>query len=89
VILGAGFDTRAYRLAHKDTRVWEVDVPTTQRKKRSMLAAAGIDTSHVTFVPVNFEVQDAMDELRRAGLDLTADTLIIWEGSCASRCGVP
>jgi methyltransferase (TIGR00027 family) len=60
--------------------VWEVDVPTTQAEKRSMLHEAGVSTRHVTFVPVDFETQDAMDELIRAGMDPAAKTLIIWEG---------
>eukprot|EP00962_Isochrysis_galbana_P016899 scaffold4841_cov121-Isochrysis_galbana.AAC.15 len=80
VILGSGFDTRAYRLASPGTRVWEVDVPTTQAEKCSMLQEAGVSTRHVTFVPVDFETQDVIDELIRAGLDPMAKTLIIWEG---------
>src|SRR5207249_1195763 len=43
VILGAGFDTRAFRLP-KDARVrsFEVDAPKTQAIKREMLKKAGI-----------------------------------------------
>src|SRR5689334_11027033 len=46
VILGAGFDTRAYRLLHllKNVRVFEVDRPVTQALKRRRAAevAGGI-----------------------------------------------
>lgn len=45
-----------------------------------MLQEAGVPTRHVIFVPVDFETQDAMDELIRAGLDPKVKTLIIWEG---------
>lgn len=80
VILGAGFDTRAYRLVSPSTRVWEVDMPTTQADKRKMLEAARVETRHVTFVPVNFETQEVMAELVKAGLDTKAPMLILWEG---------
>ncbi|MGH3339359.1 MAG: class I SAM-dependent methyltransferase, partial [Propionibacteriaceae bacterium] len=48
VILGAGFDTRAYRLP-SDTRVrvFEVDSPQTQMVKREALQKVGIDSSAV------------------------------------------
>ena len=43
VMLGAGFDTLAYRTPLADRlRIFEVDHPATQARKREMLAAAGI-----------------------------------------------
>src|SRR5262249_15787195 len=46
VILGAGFDTRAFNLP-KDARVrsFEVDTPNTSAAKREALQKAGIDTT--------------------------------------------
>jgi methyltransferase (TIGR00027 family) len=81
VILGAGFDTRAYRL-RDDTgvRVFEVDTPRTQRVKRETLARAGIDASGVTFVPADFENEDWVDRLTAAGFDPGERTLFLWEG---------
>jgi methyltransferase (TIGR00027 family) len=48
VILGAGFDTRAYRLpCLRDITVFEVDHPDTQTAKRKVL-------ERVLFVPAKF-----------------------------------
>jgi methyltransferase (TIGR00027 family) len=81
VILGAGFDTRAYRLP-TDTRVrvFEVDSPPTQMVKRETLNKAGIDSSGVTFVPADFEKEDWLARLIAAGFDPGQRTLFLWEG---------
>jgi len=51
VVLGAGNDTRSYRLpVGTRVRCFEVDTPRTQTLKREMLGTAGVDTSRVTFV---------------------------------------
>lgn len=55
VILGAGFDTRPYRLAKATAvRSFEVDMPKTQAVKREMIDKAGIDASKVAFVAADF-----------------------------------
>jgi methyltransferase (TIGR00027 family) len=81
VILGAGFDTRAYRLP-KDipVRVFEVDSPGTQTVKRQALQAAGIDSSAVTFAAADFEKDDWLARLAAAGFDPAERTLFLWEG---------
>jgi methyltransferase (TIGR00027 family) len=80
VILGAGFDTRAYRLP-EDTRVrcFEIDEPTTQAFKREVLRKAGIDTSRVTFVPADFEEHDWLQRLVEEGFDPAKRTFFTWE----------
>jgi len=81
VILGAGFDTRPYRLA-QDTPVssFEVDAPKTQAVKRAMLDKAGIDVGKVRFVPADFEKDDWLAKLVDAGFDLGRSALFLWEG---------
>ena len=37
-------------------------VPTTQAEKRRALCDAGIDASHVVFVPVNFALEDYFED---------------------------
>src|SRR4029077_14604529 len=57
VILGAGLDSFACRseLAGR-LRVFEVDHPATQQRKRALLAAAGLaEPPMLTWVPVDFE----------------------------------
>lgn len=81
VLLGAGFDTRALRLpSGARTKCFEVDMPNTQRVKRDALARAGIDASGVTFVPADFEHDDWLAELVRAGFDPAKPALFLWEG---------
>ncbi len=81
VILGAGFDTRAFRLP-PDTRVhcFELDSPKTQAVKRDLLQKAGVDTSRITFVPANFGKEDWLARLVDNGFDLSQPALFLWEG---------
>lgn len=81
VILGAGFDTRAFRLpAGAKVRTFEVDTPKTQAVKREVLTKAGIDSSGVTFVPADFEKEDWLTKLIEAGFDLNKPAFFLWEG---------
>ncbi len=81
VILGAGFDTRAFRLPKEaPVRSFEVDVPKTQAVKRELLQKTGIDSRGTAFVSANFEQEDWLAKLSEAGLDLKQPALFIWEG---------
>ena len=80
VILGAGFDTRCYRLSPRPAHCFEIDAPTTQAEKKEGLAAAGIDSSHVTFVAVDFNSDDWWAKLLAAGFDPRKPTVFTWEG---------
>lgn len=81
VILGAGWDTRAYGLpAGWSGRVFEVDAPATQEAKRTALARAGIDASHVTFVAVDFNRTTWLEALSARGFDPAVPTYLLWEG---------
>ena len=75
VVLGAGYDTFAYRNPYFDLRVFEVDHPATQRSKRQRLAAAGIAVpGTATYVPVDFATVSAAEALDDAGFDRSAPT---------------
>jgi methyltransferase (TIGR00027 family) len=70
VILGAGFDSFAYRRRDlaPSLRVFEVDYPSTQERKKERLEALGIEIpANLTFVPVDFERQTLLQELCHAG----------------------
>jgi len=58
VILGAGFDSRAYRIPGiEQARVFEVDHPTTQAKKKDVVTRRfGTLPPHVTLAPIDFMV---------------------------------
>ncbi len=81
VILGAGFDTRAFNLP-KDAQVrsFEVDAPKTSAIKRETVQKAGIDTTGVAFISADFEKEDWLTRLVEAGFDPGKPTLFIWEG---------
>jgi methyltransferase (TIGR00027 family) len=81
VVLGAGFDTFAYRNPFIDLRVFEVDFPATQADKRSILAEAGIDAPpSLTFVPLDFERHTLAEGLAEAGFDATRPAFFCWLG---------
>lgn len=81
LILGAGFDARAWRFrdALREVRVFELDHPATQARKRELMPPA----DEVTFVPWDFETR-AMAELPAAlaalGHDPARPTFMLWEG---------
>ena len=81
VLLGGGYDTRAYGALKRDGRAWfEMDRAATQRLKVAGLRRAGIDAAHVTFVEVDFGREDAFRKLREQGFDPEKRTLFLWEG---------
>ena len=81
VILGAGFDTRAFRLPRPgQIRCFEVDTPQTQSTKRQLLRTTGIDSTGVTFVAADFEVEDWLTRLVEAGFDPNQPAVFLWEG---------
>jgi methyltransferase (TIGR00027 family) len=82
VVLGAGLDTLAYRtpLAGR-LRIFEVDHPATQKRKRDMLAAAAIavpDT--LSYVPVDFEREQLSERLDAAGFKSAERSFFSWLG---------
>ncbi len=81
-ILGAGFDTRAYRIPGiEKTQVFEVDHPATQEVKLKRLKKV-IDPlpDHVTFIPIDFNTQTLGERLLASGYDEQDKTLFIWQG---------
>ncbi len=83
VILGAGYDSRAYRFNQfKDrVRLFEVDHPATQEEKKGKLAELfGALPGHVVYVPVDFHTQALSQRLFESGYNRKLKTLFIWEG---------
>lgn len=81
VLLGAGFDSRPYRLSClRDGPIFEVDHPDTQRRKRAKLEQAHVSHRDVRFVATDFQ-SDGLDKaLAAAGFDRQQPTLFVWEG---------
>ena len=82
VILGAGFDARAYRLPGiEKIRVFEVDHPdTSTEKQRSLRQMLHVIPPHIAFVAVDLQEHHLDGALRAAGFDPTRRALFIWEG---------
>ncbi len=82
LVLGAGFDTFAYRLEPREgLAVFELDHPATQRDKRARLAAAGIaEPAHLAFVAHDFEHGGMTQALAAGGLDVGRRTFVLWLG---------
>jgi methyltransferase (TIGR00027 family) len=83
VLLGAGYDSRAYRLpAMAGARVFEVDHPATQAAKQRLVRAAVRPDRrrHVRFVPVDLLGDDLAAALQRAGFAAGEPTVVVWEG---------
>jgi methyltransferase (TIGR00027 family) len=81
VILGAGWDTRAYSLAQREgVRVFEVDAAETQAQKRQALKKAKIDSSKVIFAPADFNIESWLDALKKVDFDPDQPTFVLMEG---------
>jgi methyltransferase (TIGR00027 family) len=82
VILGAGFDSRAYRLPGlRVMPTFEVDHPSTQTAKRRALERVlpGVPP-HVRFVPCDFNQRDLASAMTAAGYRESTRAFILWEG---------
>ncbi len=85
VILGAGFDTRAYRFLDllKRCSVIEVDSASTQEyKKRRVQVSLGSVPNNLTYASCNFGSDNIADVLRQAGYREDQKTFYILEGVC-------
>jgi methyltransferase (TIGR00027 family) len=83
VILGAGFDSHAYRCQTllAPVRVFEVDRPVTQALKRQRVHdVLGGPPTNLTYVPIDFQLDDLASVLARHGCDLAQRTFFILEG---------
>ena len=83
VILGAGYDSRAYRFdeLRPRVRVFEVDHPDTQRAKiQKVKRIFGSLPSHVTYVGLDLDEKKLGEGLLKAGYRKDKKTLFIWEG---------
>jgi methyltransferase (TIGR00027 family) len=83
IVLGAGFDTFAYRQPAwaSALRIFEVDHPASQQAKLARLSAAGIAVpSNVEHVAIDFETTPLRDGLLRSTFDAHAPAFVSWLG---------
>ena len=84
LVLGAGYDTRAYRFARElaGRPVFELDHPATSRRKVDILRrnASRLPDARVVHVEIDFERDPLARLLADAGFATGARTFVIWEG---------
>jgi methyltransferase (TIGR00027 family) len=82
VILGAGFDSRAYRIPGiEQVHVFEVDHPATQAKKKDVITRRfGTLPPHVTLAPIDFMVSTLDMVMLDSGYRNEALSFFICEG---------
>lgn len=84
VIMGAGYDSRAYRfseLQQGGVKVFEVDQPDTQVLKMTRVATLlGSLPKHVVYVHVDLDTEKLEVNLVKNGYNRNLNTLFIWEG---------
>ena len=84
VLLGAGYDTRAYRFAEQlaGRPVYEVDLAPISRSKAATIARHQDEfpEADVVRVEIDFESQTLGDVLADAGFAAGAATFLTWEG---------
>ena len=83
VIVGAGYDTRAFRFDRLKERIsiFELDHPSTQQVKLERLRENRLCIPHgAVFIPCRFEKEDFSEKLLSGGYDPGQITFFIWEG---------
>jgi methyltransferase (TIGR00027 family) len=83
VILGAGYDSRAYRFNElkNGIKIFELDHPATQKVKVDKVKKIlGSLPPHVVYIPIDFNKDNLEDKLFEKGYDKNLKTFFIWEG---------
>ncbi|HJQ42397.1 MAG TPA: SAM-dependent methyltransferase, partial [Jatrophihabitantaceae bacterium] len=84
VMLGAGYDSRAYRFAAElDGRpVYEVDLPPISRRKAGIVAGQRELFGHASVrrVEIDFRVNSLAERLVAGGFGVGVPTYVVWEG---------
>jgi methyltransferase (TIGR00027 family) len=83
VLLGAGYDSRGYRLATdlKGRPVFEVDFPATSRRKARILSRrSDLPIADIRRVEIDFEKDSLQERLREAGFQNGVRSFFVWEG---------
>jgi len=81
VLLGAGYDSTAFRRDLGAAVLYEVDTGPTQQAKLEAIRRGGIEPqSRVVYVPCDFEAESPSSRLTEAGFDTGRRALVVWYG---------
>ena len=74
-VIGAGYDSRAWRFRREGVQFFELDHPATQRHKQLVAPSAG-----PIYVAADLSAESALSALCRAGLSVTSPAVYLLEG---------
>jgi methyltransferase (TIGR00027 family) len=81
VLLGAGYDTSAFRLELGAATLFEVDAPMTQAHKQLAAARHALEPKcPLVYVPCDFEREDIVTTLTERGFDTGRRSVFVWLG---------
>jgi methyltransferase (TIGR00027 family) len=81
VILGAGFDSRAWRMpVLAGLPIFELDHAATATKKRRVAAAVAAERLNIVSITLDFDRDRLPDALAAAGFDPKRCSTVVWEG---------
>jgi len=80
VLVGAGYDTRAWRFAPRLGTLFEVDHPATAGRKARLVEGQDLPSVDRRVVQADLAVADLSEVLRGAGFDPSHPTFFAWEG---------
>jgi methyltransferase (TIGR00027 family) len=82
VLLGAGYDSLAFRRGLAGLTIFELDAPATQRRKRTIVARHDRlrALSRVVYVECDFERDRLPDVLGASGFERARPCLVVWLG---------
>ena len=84
VLIGAGFDTRAWRFRelNNNTNIFELDLAPTQQWKLECLTSNNGQTQpkQLKFIPTTFNLDSLAKDLLQSGYRADCPTFFIWEG---------
>ena len=94
VILGAGYDGRAWRMPElADVKVFEVDHPDTQGDERAHMAELPPEAGVVSFVSIDFERESSTVSSTAPATIARCQPVWLWKASScislATRCSLP
>lgn len=80
ILLGAGYDTKCLRMKNEGVRIYEVDHPLTQQRKREILKKGKHYSDTTCFISCNLAEEDLLEKLRNTGFQSDDPCVVIAEG---------
>ncbi len=81
VLLGAGYDSFAYRNKNKNIKIFELDLAGSIKSKQEKIKKIGVETpKNLKVIPFNFEMGNLQNTIEKNGFDRNKLTMFNWMG---------